>query len=268
MANIGLLEFVQSALTVSYRASAEPQVLEIRLSTAALPAMPFGPGEMLAMTRLVQWGAAGGADFSPTKGAAKVVSGSVPTVDKQPLVATDYEWEVEVAGVCPLFIRTIVEHLAISGSPHLVKSMSIHGRLPPDGSPLSVTEQDVRKWIEDPAAYPGEWKAPFEIEDKRIGKGAALRVKLAGAVDANVFTQFGGLVGYWTVAVQKFFDHTATKHGGLTAVPTKKQGPNECSANWKFFDIVQEPARRTLNNMLVRFHETVAPIAEVTLSLP
>ena len=99
-------------------------------------------------------GAAGGADFPPAAGQAELLEGPSGVGDEQPgELGPDYNWRIELQGVSPRFMRTVVEQVAAAGDPHPLRRVSILGSLPPDQGPHSVRGHQVSAWMRDPRSY-------------------------------------------------------------------------------------------------------------------
>lgn len=267
---LNLLEFTKSKLTVSYRGSAEPQTLEIKVACAKKPQFGVGggPGNVRQLVECINAGGAGGAEFAPSAGTAKVLSGPLrsddPEADKPKLA-----WKIELAGVSPAFLRTFVERLRTSASPAAVKSMSLVGSLQPDQSPLSATEAQVKSWLDDPRAYPGEWPNPgFPYEQRDRNKGAAIRVKLKDATtDALLETFSRQVAAKWAFAISNFANKQGNGMGMISIGHDAKRSKSEITVSFEKFDIAREPARWMLVNLMSRFHEKVAPIAQAEIAL-
>lgn len=265
---LNLLEFAKSQLTVSYRGSSEPQTLEIKVACAKKPPDGNAAGILRHLVDPINCGAAGGADFAPTLGHAEVRSGPVRS-DAPDAVSAKYHWKIEVVAVSPRYLRSFIEHLRIAASPALVKSMSLVGSLNLDKSALSVTEVQVKAWLDDPRAYPGEWSTPgFPHELRERNKGAAIRLKLKGAATDEILEAFSRQVAStWAYVISDFVNRQGTGPGMISVGHEAKRSKSELTVSFEKFDIAREPARWMLVNLMSRFHEKVAPIAQAEIAL-
>ncbi|MFO0761959.1 MAG: hypothetical protein U0359_36300 [Byssovorax sp.] len=261
------LDFTARALTIAYRASPDPQDLTIDVAAAGLPAAPFAHMAMRAVVDAINAGAAGGDVFSPSAGRAERLAG--PWFDGGAL-GRSYRWVIEVASVAPLFVRNIVEELRRSGMNQDVVAMSLVGSLPVDASPMSVREPQVRAWIEDPAAYLPAWPSPgFPISVVPRETGAALRLTMAQPLTPPIRAALEDLSVNWLNFTRNYIGD----HGGPVypdphrTLPSFGQGKSEFRALYGDFPHARMPSRALVINMLTRFHERVARIAEAEVAL-
>ena len=255
-------------LSVAYLASDEPQILRVEMTTDALPKMGVAPLGIGALARIVNLGGAGGGEFAPGAGAARVISGPLGGTPES--IATRYSWDLEVAGMSPLFVRTIVERLRVAGGCH-VTSMSIVGSLPVDGGPYSVTDREVRAWLDDTHAYPGTWHSPgFPIVERRIMRGATMKLAMGGDLDHEKLLRFKETVSVWHLAIANVLSLSHERQGVADATPRVSRSKSELCARYDVFDFDRVPAKATLINMLSRFHAEAAPIeeAQIAIGLP
>ncbi|MGK3964031.1 hypothetical protein WMF38_07610 [Sorangium sp. So ce118] len=264
---IGHLEFAQRSLSVAYRASPAPQELIVEVDVAGPPMAPFAPMAMRAVVDAINGGAAGGSLFPPASGSARRLAGAWDEPDG---LGVSYRWVLQVAAVAPGFIRNMVEELRRAGMNRPVVRMRIAGALPPDSSPLSVRESQVRAWLDDPRAYLEPWPSPgFAFHSVLQSEGATLRIELAQAIDPPVRQALEDLSVQWLNAIRNY----ASRQGDEVLfnphrmLPTFGQGKAEFRALYPEFLYAREPAAAVLVNMLTRFHERVARIALVEVGL-
>lgn len=264
---LDMLEFTARDLAVAYRASAEPQILEIDVDCAQRAQMGLGPILMRGILEGVEHGAAGGAEFSPSIGEVKKLEG--PEFKTPEAHGPHFHWKLEVRGAAPLFVRTIVEHLrGLGGMNNKILSMRIRGSLPLDDSPLSVREADVRRWIEDGSTYLGRFpKVPFAFKDKRAPKGASVRVSLDGEVTKEIYEAFEMYVAVYGASLTDYAAQNGKGMGMIDVFAKLGKAKTELSARWAQFTHVRGPSTDLAANMLTRFHDKVAPIREVELAL-
>lgn len=267
-------QLVPHGLSVAYRATSDRQEVLIDITGAGPGDGMMAPVSMATIGDAVAHGAAGGSDFPPTVGVWDVLSGPAidalgPDDDVHPDALRDaMHWRVELAGVCPLFVRTVVEHLASSFAPNPIKTLSFRGRLPLDDGPLSVREADVSRWLDDPRAYPKAWgQVPFAFGKKSLVRGASLRMKLGQDVDDEIFEAFEMLTVLIPNTVQDFVAASEPVAGVMDVTAQIARGKTELRAKWVAFHYAHDPVVDTVINMLVRFHHAVAPILEVELGL-
>jgi hypothetical protein len=257
------LEFARSHLAVRYRGDPAPQVLEIHVVTDRPPEVPFGPAALTFLVEAVNLGGAGGSEFPPTAGAARIVRGPGDVAGR-----AHAAWQIEVAGVTPFFVRTLVERLGDPGLGAVVTSMTIAGSLPLDASLLSVTERTVLSWLDDDDARPGAWPAPgFPIRDRPIDSGACIRLRLAQPADHDRLVRFTRLIEIWNQAILSVTNSSGEYVGVADAAPRMSRSTTELASGYDAFDFYRPPVRATLVNMLTRFHEQVTPIVEAEIAL-
>ncbi len=263
MANIGLLEFTERNLAVSYRASEEPQLLTMKVKLDE-PKRHYGnQGDMLV--EAINYGMAGGAQFAPMAGRARIISGDFASLvpGRKALALQELEFVMEVSGVCPYFLRTMVEQMRSS-----TVAMSIRGSLPLDDSPFSVTEAHLKRWFDDPKAYMGLWDVPYFDEQESVLRGASIRVAFHEPISEEAVEKAYGLGWRFVEAaciVTKYIDHTEQRPGAIDLNPTIKRSKKEVTVKFELFDLVREPTRALFLNMLTHFHHTVQPIRAVSI---
>lgn len=261
-----MLDFARHGLTVEYRASIEPQVVTIDIAGAGASDEPMGPVAMSIVEDCVSFGGGGGADFPPSAGRWVVLAGPEPLSDAAR--GPTFHFEVQAQGVCPVFMRSAIEHLRTVCSPHLLTAMSIRGALPVDETPLSVTTRQMLAWLDDPSVYPGPWHhIPFAFATKTIPRGAALRAEVAADIDEAIFEQFQMTMICASNAVADYPAQNGDGLGVIDTVPKMGRGKRELFARWPVFTHVRPPTIHMFTNMLIRFHADVAPLTRVELDL-
>jgi hypothetical protein len=258
------------AFDVAYRASKDPQTLDIVLELSGPSELPLAPWAIGGFVACVNRGLAGSSDFAPAAGRAMFESGPTGLGEAAPNeLGPKYEFKVSVAGVSPLFLRVLVEQLAGCGHPNRLKSVSIVGSLPSDGSELSLRERQLTGWLDEPASYPRVWPAPgFRVETKSIPRGATISVQLAKGEIDPVATELEETISTWQTALLGYGN--AAKKGRGVAAPHASFARTRSSlhAKLELFDHDRGPAHAALVNALARFHVAVAPLATVTLAMP
>lgn len=167
------LEFVDRDFSVTYRASLDPQLLRLRVSTAGPASKRVGPIVVRRILDLINGGAACGRLYLPEESRAERIFGPWNGADA---FGPEYLWTLRVSGVCPEFMRLIVEISRKVGLEHRVLSMDVWGSLPPDGGVASATTSRVKQWLSDSRAYVPRCRAPsFDCSQD---DGAHLRAAL------------------------------------------------------------------------------------------
>jgi len=269
---LNMMDFAESHLAVRFRASIEPQEVDIYVKTAGRSQERNAGADMAVLASQVRYGVAGGSRFEPARGLWERLSG-VAAPDKGPeAFGPEYRWKCRVAAIDPLFLRSVAEGLRSCGwaPDNPVEEMSIVGQLPLDDSDLSVTETQVRAWLDDPTAYVGEWPNPgFPIDHKEAtGTGVALRVKLQRAATSEELDWLNGCAHAWVNTLSNYVSEDGKQirfeFGLLPRVSRSKLG---LSAHYKEFRWTRGPARAVIINTLARYHVTYAPIERVELRL-
>lgn len=260
----------QVALDIAYRGSAEPQLLDIRVKLGGTAELPLAAWAIGTLVECINRGLAGGADFAPSAGRARLEKG--PTGEGAAVpgeLGPELAFRLDVSGVSPRFLRTVVEYLAASGRPHPLLALTIVGTLPPDGSPLSVRDVQIARWLDDPGAYVGAWPSPgFGVRTKSTPRGAAVRVRLASATTDDVAGELEETFSAWQSAVLTYPNATRNGRGVMEPHGSFARTRTDFFAKVSLFDHAREPARAALVNALACFHERVTPIAEVEIAMP
>ncbi len=256
------LGFAATHLAVAYRGSLDPQVLSIRVRTSGPAKVPFGPAAIRTFVELVNEGGAGGSEFAPWAGRAKLLS----SPDDE--AGVDRAWSVEVAGVSPRFLRTLIESLRRAGDEHDVTALTIDGSLKLDDGPLSVREPQVQRWLASPTEYPGAWgEIPFRVRDREVTRGARVRARLAEGASVEILEAFESTMMSWSLAILDYADRRHDGRGTMDRDPRIGRTRSEVAAN--FAELTYDPvaAYASLINLLCGFHARVAKIEEVEIGL-
>lgn len=260
----------QVALDIAYRGSAEPQLVDIRVKLGGRSELPLAAWAVGTLVECINRGLAGGADFAPTAGRARLEAGPTgvgPAVDAE--LGPELAFRLDVAGVSPRFLRTFVEYLAASGSPHPLLALTIVGTLPPDGSPLSVRDVQLARWLDEPDGYVGAWSTPgFGVKTKSTPRGAAVRVRLASATTDDVAGELEETFSAWQSAVLTYPSAGRDRRGVMEPLGSFARTRSDFFAKVSLFDHAREPTRAALVNALACFHERVARIAEIEIAMP
>jgi hypothetical protein len=259
------LAFVFNGLDVRYRASAEPQKLRIR-SWHEKPIERGNQYDALAWSA-EKCGLGGGVEFSPDAVRMTATGGDFASLKKAPITATEFSTEMEVASLSPKYMRVIVERL------RPCVRLVIEGDLPPDGSPMSCTTQDVQRWVGSGAKEDqlGLFEpVPFSVEEGELQSGASLRIHFEDPLSAETVDMPAGLA--WRTAavtgrLMFLFDRGETKYAGVSLIPKRSKGKADLAVKWDRWDVTNEPAKALLLNMCTHIHQTVQPVKKVVLKL-
>jgi tetratricopeptide (TPR) repeat protein len=264
------MAFAQTGLSLSYRGSPTPQVLRIAMTIPWPPHGTLGdrgPSTIETLLDALNRGVAGGATFDPAAGKARLLSG--PKYGRKVPKACDYDWQVEVAGLCPKALRLLIEELArASNKAYAARSLTIEGALPPDGSEMSVTTPQMLKWLEQPEVYPGRWpNLPFELVERTWKKHPLLKLTAAGPVTEQAAHELEQ-----RLETVKFFgfELPATSHkdkGWHDEVKLERKG-NLLTVGLPKFSYDSRPFSALIVNMLVRYHAEVAALVRVEMAFP
>jgi hypothetical protein len=263
------LDFAARDLVVRYHASPTAQNLAIEVRTAGVAPRSEASLYARAIVDFINAGAAGGGLFAPQAGFAELLSEPPP-----PALGPSYAFVMRVAGVDPVFLRRMVERLRLCGVGQPTVGMSIVGSLPLalalDASPLSITERDVRAWLDDPAAYPAEWPdIPFPLSRVDAEDGVALRLDLTEPIKPAVYKRLETLFSLWleVVLLDVSEDGREVLESGPEFHFQSGFGKSEYRACLRRFDHARGPPCAALMNMLTRFHAEVCPILEAEVRL-
>jgi hypothetical protein len=264
------LAFIQDGLSVGYVAAPEPQEMRVELVLAEPHPVAVPPARLHMLVDAINAGAAGGADFAPGAGKAKILSGPAPSLDP----ATQdhgpaYRWALEVAGVSPLFLPLAVHVLALAGEPVPITRLTLAGARRADYEHPSVGDAQVGAWLRELGAFPGRWPTlPFELREDLIARGCAIRVRFDGDATPEVTDRLDEVIGLWGLVVVGCPSLARDGIGKRSLLDRLGVGRSEYSRYIEEFDYAQEIAGSVLVNMLARFHEDVLPIACVDLRMP
>ncbi len=260
----------EATFDIAYRGSEEPQSLEIRVKTGGVAELPLAAWGVGTLIECINRGLAGGLEFAPSQGEAKLLAG--PT-GEGPEVSGErgpgLRFQLQVAGVSPRFLRTMVEYFAASGHPHPLISLTIVGGLALDGSRLSVRDTELSRWLDDPAAYVQAWPKPgFRVTTKGAPRGASVRVRLQNARAEDVAAELERTFSAWQSAVLTYPNLARDGRGLMDPHCVFARTRTDVLARVSLFDHSSAPVRDSLVNALSWFHEKITPIAEVDVAMP
>lgn len=255
---------------VAYRGSAEPQELYIDLKLSKPDPDGWPAIRVRDLINAINAGAAGGSHFAPEAGSAKLLSGARPSLDPaQWYPGPDFRWIIEVRGVSPLFLRSVVEWLSIGADPIAPASLSIYGSLRPDGTELSVHERQLQPWSTQTATYPGRWPdLPFEVHEETLSRGCALRVGFADDIDPEGVEKLNEALGLWGLLSTTYPNLARDGVGYRSFVDRLGVNNKEYSRFVEEVDMAQDVLTTTLLHILARFSADVAKIERADVRMP
>jgi hypothetical protein len=255
-----------SRLEVRYRATTEPQLVEVRIKGSPSPNRDGSehPGRVGNLVSLMNAGVAGGVLFAPELGEAEIVSGPRPG---DPLEGADMAWQLRVRAIDPRFFAVALHLLAEAWATlarerdvrYCPKQVSIVGELPLDDSPASARTEDVLAWLKDPSdAYRAWPKLPFPVKEGKTSKSPrfSLRVDAPGAVAVALDA--------WTLPTM--FD-AHPRGGGENRVANTVVGKTQLTVPWQTLSLPPQVARGPILNMARRFHFRATKVSAVELAL-
>jgi hypothetical protein len=254
-----------SGVTVAYRGSEQPQLVDIRVQIKSKSPVAIARLNLRYLVDAINAGAAGGAESAPTVGSAKLVKGSFKGTEPD-ATGPKFAWTLELAGVSPKFVRVLVEQLSMAGGARLpVQSMSIVGKLAPVArDPLSVREDTLIPSLDDADAYPAAWPDPgFEIAHTSIARGLTTTLALSRTPTPDLVETLEELLTLWATATTSYPNAAKKSSSMMTPMPAVTRKRSELTARWETFDAHPPPKLAILTNMLARFHREVCPIARV-----
>lgn len=252
---------------VAYRASAEPQILQIDVVLNSRHSAGAPEANLRQAIRHMGMGVTGGSEFAPSQSTAKHRSGPIDPSKARDDTDT-YRWKIEVAGVSPKYLRHLVSQIQWMGGGS--KAMTIRGTLPVDEGPLSVTTEIMDRWMTSRSAWASAYPTiPFAITEVERASGCKVAVETAsppskGAQDAlfQHLREFAAAV-YGMPATTD--DPLLVRIGGAPKMGMTKKKIN---AEFQAYALTGKGPRDQLVNFLIRFHETIAPLTSVELGFP
>ena len=160
-------EYIKTGLSISYRGSPEPQLVQVRFKLSQAAPNGLTPHRVSMFVAHVKLGAYGGAEFAPESGDASLVEGSFDVVGPGSR-GPDFAWTLRLAGVSPHAWRVFVDLPS-----KLFEQCEIVGDLAPSDPATSVVTSQLVAWIQDPKHYPGRWGS-LRIPSKRKRRPTAI----------------------------------------------------------------------------------------------
>lgn len=244
-------------VAVRYRGAASPQLVDVSFVAAGEVAPEIVQAWAFQMVSDVSFGGAGGDLFHPGAGAASIV--------QQRVEGRRGDIRFELAGVAPLFLRTLIESLAMKTSG--LETVIVQGALPPIADdPASVQSDDVLRWLSAGRDYLPRWPAPGFPIAPGDASGLALRVRAKDAFDDATGKALVDLIYVWRAQISEYADDSGAFPVDLALRfpvlwPWFGRGTREMRALFDELPHAHGPSVAVLVNMLCRFH-AVAPIYE------
>ena len=256
------LEFAEDQLFVSYRGSLDAQDLILSVETAEPFATDVARACLSTLMAAIEYGAAGGAHFSPSVGRAQALDPFPPPGEK----LDELSFHLRVQGVAPRFLRFAIEHLRTLGTINL---MAINGSLPLDGTELSVQEIQVGAWFSSATAYLEEWPNPgFRVVERSAMESVAI-VTFQTPPSAKARARLEALVLDWIALLMPSLSKTM---GSVDPRDIDLSAPfrwdtQSLAVRMGAFPFAPGPSRAVLVNMMSRYHESIEPIEQLELGL-
>lgn len=252
--------WVDGGLDVAYRASAETQTLTLELVCDS-EVTQLGVDDLVDVLR---FGGAGGAIFAPRSVSGRLLRGDLWASAKR------HAFELEVAGMDRLFVRWLIEKLTLSAmAPQKVLSLTIHGSLPLDASPLSIDTEGAKKWLRDPDAFPGQFaEPPFVVRPRRAASARQARMTIAfsRALTKKEYDTFHHAWLTGDTFVAGGLDAAGLGYAPKSGARLSRSGV-ELKIAYSALDVRPSPALDLWVNILHRFHYDGVPIERFDIAL-
>jgi hypothetical protein len=261
---LNVLEFTKKNLAVSYRASEKPQDLHVDVELSR-PRQTLDLNTIQSLGLDMGSGAAGSDVFPPSAGTADLLAPTGPL----PKATKKHRITYRVASIAPIYVRLLVEQLRAIAETEPLAGMQITGDLPLDATPLSVNEATVRKWLDDPAAYPKRWpKLAYRHEVEELdAKGVSARVRFARDVPPAFRKEMQFFFLGWRNIVVNYVspegEFIRQKLG--PTVPKCAGTKREVTMSIEDFEHTRRPSADLLLNMLQKVHDEKLPIESAVL---
>ena len=271
---------IEDSLRICFAPSLEAQRLDVLLRVPANLGLPNGffLEVMDNLVSLVQHGLAGGDLFAPEAGSARIVR---PPARR---TGTEFFWQLEVAGVCPEFVRMMVDRMAWPVGNRGVRVQALEIKGSKEDVP-TIREREIIDWLErwDVANESGSSSVAGTVRPwphppfaQKIHEGRAMAAAHATLVGPVTQEQWDALM----------FSYTPQQYDFLTLEPAMDQQPTEPAAThlnpvpgvyWAanylvvYWDPCAAPGlafHAAMINSLSHYHHHVAPIREVQVLLP
>ena len=238
-----------AVLEVAYRASQDPQRLDIQLDYPNKVHSGMCEAQMRQVVTHLGMGVTGGADFAPGHSSGSLVCGPRERVEP----SAKYRWQLDLRGVSPLYMRHIVARMRFAGAPLIADSMVIRGSLALDASPMSVRTPDIDAWMEDDLAWPGLYPEPgFAIEYVDAPKGVKIKLRPKAPPTETVTAAFDHLLAEWMDAAVVM---PVSQPMGWTGPRKLTKSKSDLVAALPKFSLLTQPTRDQLVSFLIYFHE-------------
>lgn len=263
-------DFLRLGFDVAYRASADPQLVRIDVTTIDKSTRRSAPIIVKRLIELVNAGAASGSAFAPEASFAERVSGPWDGPDA---FGPDFSWTLRLKAVSPLFLRTVVDQLRKCGHDQPVTTMRIKGEIAPDKSALSVDGQRMRAWLDDPNAYVDEHTTTGFETIARVGDHTAFTLTMQEPIAESFEDALKHTAMRWLIATAAYVDDEGraivrTKENLERHLPAFRTEGVRFTASFEEFRHRFAPSRAVLVNMVAKMRALGANIRTLEISHP
>ncbi|MBK7400807.1 MAG: hypothetical protein IPJ34_32285 [Myxococcales bacterium] len=259
---IANVDYLASALSVSYRASETPQTMEVRLRFAR-PQVPRVLGINLQFASCNS-GLGGGVDFDPAKSQLDVIGGDPMSLEP----AMEHVYQARVASVSPAFIRQLTCTIS-AGEQRRPGELRHSRRTALDGTRNSVRESNILERLRNRDMFTERWPAlAFELVEARVRRGLSLRMMLgAKATKKHEKALADRLIGL-SVALLTVPYHEPVGVAALTTIlPTIVRSDRELGVRYDLFDAHLPAALDMILNFVHRFSSDIAPVERLIVGV-
>ena len=250
---------------LSYRGDIGEQTLDITMSFRKPVVDGMPEAQMSQVAKHMTMGVAGGSEFAPELSTARHELGPLQRAEGRGKSA-NYHWRFAVRGISARYMVHLISRMRFAAHED-AQEMTILGSLKPDSTSASIKAAEVAAAIISHDQWAGAFASPgFRIVDVDTEKGVSIGLKTVKVIRAASVAAFSSYLGEWVDAVAMM-----PKVGGFGAFQASSpsgKDRSEMSVRYESFPIASRPARDQLVNFLIRYHQTVCPLAQVELGFP
>ena len=263
-------DFLRLGFDCAYRASVEPQLLRIDVTTIDKSTKRSAPIIVKRLIELINAGAACGSAFLPDASFAERVSGPWDGPDA---FGPDFQWVLRVRAVSPLFLRTMIDQLRRCGHEQPVTTMRLRGELPVDAGALSVDTKKMRAWLDDPSAYVDECSAPGFSVEMHESPHTFFSVTMESVIEPAFEDALKHMAMRWLIATAAYLDDDGraivrAKDNLEKHLPAFSSEGERFTARFEEFLHGVVPSRAILVNMLAKMRAIGAGVRGLTIGHP
>lgn len=247
------LTYEESQIIFRYRASAEPQ--EVVIATDG----ELEGARIRGLCEAITHGLYAGSEFAPAASAAEALDLAGDRIVQRSVT-------LRLTAVSPLALAGVYPMLDFGAAfgVRLLRGFRLEGALPPDGSPLSMTERELFEVWRDPMRQAGAFTPlPYRVTTKKKAKGLALEIELAEdhPPTTNLVAPLTRYLAYFAFSLTNYPDATGKAPGKPGVFFTVTQPtPRTLTATAPSFGYAGAPAMARVENALSHFHARVAAI--------